>query len=129
MKIEILKKLVISFLITIVMFNFIGIKNYAVDSIDDVISGGDSFLGAADEEKLDNEKMKSASSVIYNVLLSLGVIIAVIIATVLGIQYMLAGADSKAKVKESMIPFVIGCVVVFGAFGIWKVIVTAFILN
>ena len=32
-------------------------------------------------------------------------------------------ADEKAKVKESLMPFVAGCVVVFGAFTIWKVAV------
>ena len=32
----------------------------------------------------------------------------------------------QTKVKESMIPFIIGCVVVFGAFGIWKAVVLVF---
>ena len=39
---------------------------------------------------------------------------------------MLAGAESKAQIKQSMIPFVIGCIVVFSAFGIWKAVVLAF---
>ena len=62
---------------------------------------------------------------VYNVLLSLGIGIAVIIATVLGVQYILAGAEGKAEIKKSMIPFLIGCVVVFSAFAIWKAVVYA----
>ena len=37
---------------------------------------------------------------------------------------MVGSMDEKAKVKESLIPFVIGCVIIFGAFGIWKLIAT-----
>ena len=33
-------------------------------------------------------------------------------------------ASKKAEVKKSLIPYVAGCVVVFGAFTIWKIIVT-----
>ena len=29
-----------------------------------------------------------------------------------------------AQVKENLIPYVIGCVIIFGAFGIWKIVLT-----
>lgn len=48
---------------------------------------------------------------------------AVVIAMILGIQFMVASASEKAKVKEAIIPFVVGCIVVFGAFTIWKIAV------
>ena len=34
---------------------------------------------------------------------------------------MIGGTEGQAKVKEMIIPFVVGCVIVFGAFGIWKI--------
>ena len=34
---------------------------------------------------------------------------------------MLSEAEGQAKVKEMLIPFIIGCVIVFGGFGIWKI--------
>lgn len=117
------------FLLAIIVLNTINIKNYAVDSIDDVITGGDSFINEASSDNslktIDTTKMKDSSNIIYTTLLSLGIITAVIIATVLGIQYMLAGAESKAQIKQSMIPFIIGCVVVFSAFAIWKAVILA----
>lgn len=73
----------------------------------------------------DGEKLKTASDTIYNTLLLIGIILAVIIAGILGIQLMMAGAEEKAKVKESLLPFGVGCVIIFGAFGIWKVIMMA----
>ena len=39
---------------------------------------------------------------------------------VLGIKFMAASAEDKAKIKESMIPYVVGCIVIYGAFFIWK---------
>lgn len=116
-------------ILIILILNIFNIKIYAATgSIDDVISGGDSFIESASSsgvKTLDTNKMKESSNIIYNVLLSLGVIAAVIIATILGVQYMLAGAESKAQIKQSMIPFIIGCIVVFSAFGIWKAVVLA----
>lgn len=123
-----IKKLLISIFFICIIFN---INTYTMkvcnaESIDDVITGGDSFIKAADSDKLDTNKMKNASDTVYNILLALGVIVAVTFATILGVQYMTAGAEGQAKVKESMIPFVIGCVVVFGAFCIWKAVVLVF---
>lgn len=37
---------------------------------------------------------------------------------------MLGGAEGQAKVKEMLIPFVVGCVIVFGGFGFWKLAIT-----
>lgn len=63
---------------------------------------------------------------IYNILLPLGVAVTVIIGGVLGIKFMMASAEDKAKVKESLVPYVIGCIAIYGAFGIWKICITLF---
>ena len=68
-------------------------------------------------------KLSETSDFIYKLLLSLAIIIAIIIGMILGIQFMVASADEKAKVKEALIPFIVGCIVVFGAFTIWKIVV------
>ena len=43
---------------------------------------------------------------------------AIIMLMFAGIKYMTAGADEKAAVKESLLPLVIGAVLIFGAIGI-----------
>ena len=60
-------------------------------------------------------------------MLGIAVAVAVIIGTVMGIQFITSGVSGQAKIKEKLIPYAIGCVVSFGAFGIWKVVMT--ILN
>lgn len=68
-------------------------------------------------------KMQNA---IYNTLLAIGIAVSVIVGMVLGIKYMTSAAEEQAKVKETLIIYVIGCVIVFGAFGIWKIAVGLF---
>ena len=37
---------------------------------------------------------------------------------------MTAGIDQKVEVKESLFPYIVSCIVVFGSMGIWKLAVT-----
>ena len=39
---------------------------------------------------------------------------------------MCGSVEQQAKVKEMLMPYAIGCIVIFGAFGIWKLAVTIF---
>ena len=36
---------------------------------------------------------------------------------------MVSTAEDKAKVKEALIPYIVGCIVVFSAFIVWKIII------
>ena len=94
-------------------------------TISKIIQGADGFItNGSSSDMIAGDKIKNLSDIIYNVLLILGTVIAVIVGSVLGIQFITGSVEQKAKVKDSLIPFVIGCVVIFGAFGIWKLIIT-----
>ena len=102
-------------------------QDYSSDtSLSDVISGGDSFInaGKGGSAQIDKGSLQNASSSIYNILLICGVIIAVLIGSIMGIKFMIGSVEEKAEIKAALVPFVIGCIVVFGAFGIWKIVVT-----
>ena len=102
-------------------------QDYGSDtSLSDVISGGDSFInaGKGGSAQIDKGSLQNASSSIYNILLICGVIIAVLIGSIMGIKFMIGSVEEKAEIKAALVPFVIGCIVVFGAFGIWKIVVT-----
>ena len=86
--------------------------------------GAEDFLGAADSNiEIKPEQLNDSSSEIYNILTSIGMIAAVVVGVVLGIQYMFTSAEEKAKVLETILPYIIGCVITFGAFGIWKLLI------
>ena len=102
-------------------------QDYGSDtSLSVVISGGDSFIDAGKDgsAKIDKGSLQNASSSIYNILLICGMIVAVLIGAILGIKFMIGSVEEKAEIKAALVPFVIGCIVVFGAFGIWKIVVT-----
>ena len=105
-------------LITIITttYNYV----YAADSIDAAISEGDNFLSQAEEVAITTEDMQDFSGILYNVLLAVGIVIAVIIGIVLGMKYMYSGVEGKAEEKKKLIAYVIGCSILFGGFGIWK---------
>lgn len=60
---------------------------------------------------------------LYNSLLVIATIIAVIVGLVIAIQFMTGSVGERAKIKETLIPYIAGCIVIFGAFGIWKLVV------
>ena len=91
-------------------------------SVDEIIDNADDFINAGKSEgsKISTGNLKKASNTLYNMLLTFGIVLAVIIGMYLGVKFMLASAEDKAKVKESLIPYVAGCVVIFSGFVIWK---------
>lgn len=93
---------------------------------DEVIDEADGFIskGQSEGSKINGEALKDASNTLYNILLIIGIFLAVAIGMYLGIKFMLSSAEDRAKVKESLVPYIAGCVVIFGAFIIWKLAIT-----
>ena len=72
-------------------------------------------------DTMDTGALRDSVSSLYNFLLVVATGVAVIVGASLGVKYMTAGVNEKVKVKESLIPYLISCVVVFGSMGIWKI--------
>lgn len=121
-----MKLKLILILVVIVNIIFFNINIVQAESYSDVIKSGDNFLSSGKKSNtiVDESKLKDTSEIIYNVLFIFGMGIAVVISGILGIKFMIGSAEEKAEIKDALIPFVIGCIVVFGAFGIWKIFVT-----
>lgn len=66
---------------------------------------------------------KPTSNTIYKWLMTLAICVAVIIGAIIGIQFMTGSIEGKAKIQEALVPYIIGCIVVFGAFFIWRTLV------
>jgi hypothetical protein len=92
---------------------------------DKVISSADDFLeaGKSEETPLEEENYKKVSDVVYNILLAVGIIAAVIVGLLIAIKIITGSAGQKAEYKELLIPYITGCVIIFGAFAIWKIAV------
>lgn len=92
--------------------------------IDDVISDSDSFVNSGTDDKISISNLQAFSRNIYNILLTIGIAVAVISGIIIGIKYMLGSVEEKADIKGLLIPYIVGCVIVFGSFAIWKLVVT-----
>lgn len=122
---------ILKFLIPIIVIVQIVVFPVRVEAgfFDDFITGADTFLDRKAEAKgetLKEEDIKTVSDDIYTILITIAAVIAVIVGGVLGIQFLLASAEEKAKIKEALIPYIVGCMVAFGAFGIWKMVTSIF---
>ena len=61
---------------------------------------------------------------IIGIITTVGVVVAVVVLLVLGIKYMMGSAQEKAEYKKTMMPYLIGAVLIFGASTITKVVVS-----
>ena len=59
---------------------------------------------------------------IVNIIQVVGIVIAVIVLLVIGIKYMMGSASEKAEYKKTMIPYLVGAVLVFAGTSLVKVI-------
>ena len=94
-------------------------------SLEDMTSDADKFLNSGNAPSSTfSASLQNFSKTIYNIMLTIGIFLAVIIGGIIGIKLMVSSASEKAEVKKLLVPYVVGCVVVFGGFGIWKLVVT-----
>ncbi len=111
-------------LITIFVFFILSSKILAISEMfkqaDEWILTGQAHTNTT----MDTSKLRDTSNIIYNLFLGVGTVAAVIVGAILGIQFMTAGVDKKVEVKQALVPYIVSCIVIFGAFGIWKLVVT-----
>lgn len=122
-----IKKVSFTILIALFLFTFFSTGTLVqATSISNIIEGAQNFVNEGKEgsnNTVDVNILNDTSSLIYNTLLIVGTCAAVIIAAILGIQFITGSVEQKVKVKESLLPFIVGCIVIFGAFGIWRLVI------
>lgn len=123
MKNKILNILFLTALMILIIYAILPCKVYAIENI---MSSGKDFIneGEGQDNPINEEALRDTSSYIYNILFTIAVVIAFIIGTIIGIQFIMGSVDEKAKIKETLVPFVIGVFIIFSAFGIWKIVMS-----
>ena len=113
-------------LVKIAILTFIILIILTLHCINGIFKSAQDFLKKGDdpEQTIDADALNATSKKVFNVFLVAGTIIAVLVGAVLGIKIMVATVEEKAKIKELMVPYIVGCIVMFSAFTIWKIVVT-----
>ncbi|MBQ2917507.1 MAG: TrbC/VirB2 family protein [Clostridia bacterium] len=124
--------IILKVIIILIIFQITFIPTSNASFWGDILDSGKEFIddGSAasssesDGTGINQVQLDSTIDKIYNALLALGVVISVIVGAALGIKFIVGSVEEQAKIKETLLPYVIGCIVVFGAFGIWRIAIT-----
>lgn len=79
-------------------------------------------LNDIDPKEPTGNEITGVGEKVIGIVTMLGSILAVLVLVILGIKYMMGSTDEKAEYKKSMLPYVIGAVLVFAASSIASVI-------
>lgn len=66
-----------------------------------------------DLTKDDYEEAFNMASTIVGALTTIGVVVAIVGIIVLGLKYMMGSVEEKASYKKTMVPYLIGCILIF----------------
>lgn len=101
-------KLIVALLI-ILSIVMISVSSFASDAL----TPGSFGTGTIDSDQ--TSIIKDMGGQIIGVVRTVGVLVAVVILLILGIKYMVGSAEEKADYKKSMIPYIVGAVLIFAA--------------
>lgn len=94
----------------------IGVMSYATSDPGAIL---ESLTG---ESNVTTDNITGLGNSIIAVVRIVGVVIAVVILLILGIKYMMGSAEEKADYKKSMIPYIVGAVLIFASTAIVGVV-------
>lgn len=108
-------KVISTLLLAIMLFASIAGTVLAVDP-NTVLNGlnGNGNVQTNDLTKVGNN--------IVTIIQVVGIVIAVIVLLVIGIKYMMGSASEKAEYKKTMIPYIVGAVLIFAGTSLVRVI-------
>ncbi len=118
-------KKIIVFIVLFAIIMLTGCQVKAAFGLDDLINKGKGFINNGDPNNaIKANNVKTTSDSVFGILLVIGVVVAIIGGVIIGMQFVTGSVEAKAQIKEKLIPYGIGCAIIFGAFGIWRVVVT-----
>lgn len=104
----------LSILMIVVMIAFACTNVFAAVDLDNIKSNADTD---ADDE------IEEIGSVVLSMVTGVGMVLAIVIVAILGVKYMMGSTEEKAEYKKTMLPYLIGAVLVFGASAIGRAVI------
>ena len=111
-------------IVIMLMVCMISTNSYSGTAVDTAINDGDKFIQNAKstDSLIETNQLKNLSDDVFNMILAIGMVVAVAVGSALGIKFMISSVEEKAKIKQILIVYVIGCIVLFGAYTIWRIV-------
>lgn len=89
------------------------------EDANEFITQGSNNIGSIDYDKITTQFAGLGS-----ILTTIGAGVMVAVVTYMGIKYLISGPEAQAKLKVQLIGVVVSGVVIFGAYTIWKIVVS-----
>ena len=102
--------LIISVIIITLLTVIIPTYSYADNSLDSL------GLDDLDDYKGTNPgsvKLKSKANIIFSHLRTIGIVVSVVALIVIGIKYMMGSVEEKATYKQTLLPYLVGAILLF----------------
>ena len=109
-----IKIISILLLVAMMLVTFTGIVNAA--------SPADVLSNLQEPADVESGEITTLGQKIVGIVQVVGVVIAVVVILVIGIKYLIGSAEEKAEYKKTMIPYIVGAVLIFGATTIANVV-------
>lgn len=114
-------------LLMLILFVVISAFNYvrAEDSLlTKMEQQTENFLTIGSEQSnISTSNIAKEFSGLGQILTMIGAGVMVAVTTYMGIKYLTAGPEAQAKLKTQLIGVVVSGVVIFGAYGIWSIVI------
>ena len=88
----------------------------------DALKNTDAYKPKDDLSSDDVKKVENTVGTIIAIITNIGIVLSIIVPAVLGVKYMIASVEEKAEMKEGLVPYFIGSVMLFGICTIVKII-------
>lgn len=88
------------------------------------INAGDIASGLTGTTSTAQGSITTIGNQIIGVITTVAVVVAVVVILILGIKYMVGSASEKAEYKKTMIPYLVGAVLIFSASAIVNVVIS-----
>lgn len=74
------------------------------------------------QKALDSTDLVKTGKYAVSIITSIGIVVSVIVIAIIGVKYMLGSVTDKAEYKKTVMPYLIGAALVFGASTIAQII-------
>ncbi len=120
---KILNKAILTLILTFTMILVCSSDSLATQTWEQMKGQADSFLQTGQNQGGDSliseQDLADFAMPIARALVAIATGVLVVVTVIIGIQYSMANAADKAKLKQKLIGLAVSTIVIFGAQGIW----------
>ena len=112
------KQVKIVSIILVIMIALMAVSNVVLAAPDLSADIKDMANGSGNQPK----EVLNLGKTIVSIMQTVGIVAAVVVLLVLGIKYMMGSAEEKAEYKKTMIPYLVGAILIFASTTIVNVV-------